>query len=84
MVQALIYLYETVFFKKSFTPKYIQNHELLVVGGRNENQTLLSTTESFAGSSGTWTSLDNITEGKYGHCQVDSPDFRIMTVSLNQ
>ena len=55
-----------------------------MVGGRNENQTLLSTTESFAGSSGTWTSLDNITEGKYGHCQVDSPDFRIMTVSLNQ
>ena len=54
MVQALIYLYETVFFKKSFTPKYIQNNELLVVGGRNENQTLLSTTESFAGSSGTW------------------------------
>ena len=47
MVQALIYLYETVFFKKSFTPKYIQNNELLVVGGRNKNQTLLSTTESF-------------------------------------
>ena len=50
-----------------------------MVGGRNEDQTLLSTAESFSGSSGTWTSLDNITDGKIGHCQVDTPDFQIIT-----
>ena len=44
----------------------------MVVGGRNENQELLGTTEEFEVSSGWfWKSLSNITDGKIFHCQVD-------------
>ena len=43
----------------------------MVVGGRNENQELLGTTEELDVSSWFWTSLNNITDGKSHHCQVN-------------
>ena len=43
----------------------------MVVGGRNENQELLATTEELDVSSWFWKSLSNITDGKSHHCQVN-------------
>ena len=50
---------------------YSQDGRLMVVGGRNENVTLLNTVEAFDSTSDTWTSLNNMTVGKYQHCQVN-------------
>ena len=43
----------------------------MVVGGRNENQELLGTTEEIEVNSWFWKSLSNITNGKIFHCQVN-------------
>ena len=61
-----------------------QDGKLVVVGGRNENQELLGTTEELDVSSWFWKSLSNITDGKSHHCQVGEPffDFRYCSFDL--